>query len=228
MTAFKGFPAGKPNTVPVHTQFISELALQIDDLPTLKLCLFCYYALLQKEGRYRYLTRADFLSNEALLNALGGTTGLDDALSKATDGAFLLAETVSLDNTASQTLYFMNTPKGRMAHQQLQAGNWQPSDDNTIEILPERPTIFALYEENIGALTPMIAEHLKEAEKEYEYQWIVDAITLAIENNVRRWAYIRAILARWKEEGRADYEKAGRHSERNEYTGLNWSDFATE
>ena len=39
-----------------------------------------------------------------------------------------------------------------------------------------RPTLFAAYEENIGALTPMIADAIKEAMREYPRDWIEDAM----------------------------------------------------
>jgi len=61
-----------------------------------------------------------------------------------------------------------------------------------------------LYEENIGPLTPLIADALKDAEELYYADWIVDAISLAVKNNKRNWKYCEAILKRWKEEGRAE------------------------
>lgn len=232
MTRFKGFAPGKINITMVHAQFISELVPMIDDLAELKVCLFCYYALAQKQGQYRYLTHADFADNPELMQGLSniGKNVLDTALEQAVEHGFLLAGDVSLDNHQTKRLYFMNTAKGRIAIQQLAAGNWQPDSNEQIEILPERPTVFTLYEENIGALTPIIADHLKEAENDYSYEWIVDAIKLSIENNVRRWAYISAILERWKQEGRSDVNEESKRSNQrtNEYAGLNWSDFASE
>ena len=64
--------------------------------------------------------------------------------------------------------------------------------------------MFRLYEENIGPLTPLIADMLKDAEELYQAPWIADAIELAVKNNKRNWKYCEAILKRWKEEGRAE------------------------
>lgn len=233
MTLFKGFPPGKPNTVSLHAQFITQVVPMIDDLAELKVCLFCYYALLQKEGEYRYLTREDFANSAELKKGLETVSEdtdsvLDSALEKAVEHGFLLAADVELDK-GNQRLYFVNTAKGRTAIHQLAAGRWQIGDEPHIEILPDRPNIFTLYEENIGALTPAIAERLKDAEAEYAYEWIVEAIDLAIENNVRRWNYISAILERWKQEGRVDEQSktTQRNSSTNgKYDGLNWADFA--
>ena len=66
----------------------------------------------------------------------------------------------------------------------------------------ERPNIFRLYEENIGMLTPMIAEELLDAEQVYPKQWIQDAMREAVLNGAHSWRYVEAILKRWQREGR--------------------------
>lgn len=58
------------------------------------------------------------------------------------------------------------------------------------------------YEQNIGLLSPMIADNLKSDLKEYPAAWIVDAIEIAVRANVRRLNYVEGILERWKREGR--------------------------
>jgi len=63
---------------------------------------------------------------------------------------------------------------------------------------------FTIYESNIGALTPVIADALELAEKDYPADWIADAIGLAVTNNKRNWRYCEAILKRWKESGKDD------------------------
>lgn len=62
--------------------------------------------------------------------------------------------------------------------------------------------IFALYESNIGQLTPMITEELKAAERDYPAEWIEDAIKEAVDHNKRNWKYVEAILKRWQTDGR--------------------------
>ena len=79
-------------------------------------------------------------------------------------------------------------------------------EESTTKGNSEKPNIFRVYEENIGALTPIIAEILKIAEKDYGSDWIVDAITLAVKNKKRNWRYCETILARWREEGKDDGE----------------------
>ena len=67
-----------------------------------------------------------------------------------------------------------------------------------------RPNIFVLYEQNIGLLQPLIADELRQAERDYPTGWIEEAFRVAAEANVRRWSYVRAILERWSTEGRSD------------------------
>jgi DnaD/phage-associated family protein len=52
----------------------------------------------------------------------------------------------------------------------------------------------------------MIAERLREAEDDYPSQWIEDAIRIAVENNVRKWRYVEAILEDWRTKGRDERE----------------------
>ena len=68
----------------------------------------------------------------------------------------------------------------------------------------EPPDIFSLYEQNIGMLTPMIADELRDAEQLYPQAWIRDAIKEAVNQNKRKIGYILAILERWSTEGKSD------------------------
>ena len=65
----------------------------------------------------------------------------------------------------------------------------------------ETGNVFTVYEHNIGILTPMIADALKDAEKTYGPVWICAAIQEAVANNARSWKYCEAILQRWARDG---------------------------
>ena len=64
-----------------------------------------------------------------------------------------------------------------------------------------RGNLFSLYENEIGTITQMIAEELKDAEKEYPADWFSLAFMEAVTHNARNWKYVLAILKRWKIEG---------------------------
>ncbi len=205
--------------VEVPSAFFSDLLPLVDDLAELKVILFCFWSLPQKDEKYRYLRRQDFAANEALMRGLaacapGGDPDavLTAALERAVQRGALLRAELNLQGGA-ETLYFMNTPLGRAGAKQVQAGAWRPGDAaNPVEILPERPNIYRLYEANIGPLTAMIADALKAAERDYPPEWIEDAMREAVERNKRSWRYIQSILKRWEAEGRSR-EVSGRADE---------------
>jgi DnaD/phage-associated family protein len=105
----------------------------------------------------------------------------------------------------AEVFFLLNSPRGRAGVEAIENGTWSPS---TSSPPMERPNVFRLYEENIGPLTPLIADALKDAEELYYAEWIAEAIELAVKNNKRNWKYCEAILKRWKEEGR--------HGQKNE------------
>ncbi len=67
---------------------------------------------------------------------------------------------------------------------------------------PEWATICVTYENEIGLLTPTIADQLADLTTTYPARWIVDAITEAARANVRKLNYTIAILRRWHTEGK--------------------------
>ena len=83
-----------------------------------------------------------------------------------------------------------------------------------------------LYEENIGPLTPMIADTLKDAEEEYTAERIEKAFAQAVKANVRKWNYVEAILKRWKEEGYGkEQNRQDTQEDRNRYIEGDYADF---
>jgi len=83
------------------------------------------------------------------------------------------------------------------------------SDDKSEADLPTTDLVFVHYESDFGPLTPLSAEKLKDLKSTYPDKWIIDAMKLAVEKNVRNLAYIEAILKRWKAEGKDSGKKAG-------------------
>jgi DNA replication protein len=212
---FAGFPSGKIPLTPIPRSFFSDVLPAIDHLGELKITLYAFWALSAREGRFRYLRR-DELSQDGLL--MGGLKSpgvtaeqaLDEALERAVARGTLLKVAPS-QNGPDQAYFFLNTAKGRAGAAALENGSWRPSGDPRmpVELRLERPNLFTLYEQNIGPLTPMIGEMLKEAEKDFPEAWIEEAIQIAVRNNVRKWSYVEAILNGWRVEGKDDREDRG-------------------
>jgi DnaD/phage-associated family protein len=80
---------------------------------------------------------------------------------------------------------------------------------NRIRVVVERPSVYALYEQNIGLLTPILAERLQDAEGRYPHDWIEAAFEEAVTNNKRNWRYIERILERWSAEGKQSGKDRG-------------------
>src|SRR5215467_1691647 len=69
---FPGFPAGKSGTIHVPNLFFSQLLPLIDDLTELKLTMYCFWAVQQREGKFRYVRLRDILADHLFM------AGLDD------------------------------------------------------------------------------------------------------------------------------------------------------
>ena len=198
---FSGFTSG---IEVVPSQFFEELLPDIDTLAELKVTTFSFHLLNQFEGEPRFLFREDFSEQEEFMKGLStdpeeAEALLDEGLSAAEERGTLLK---ALYN--DKAIYFLNSPKGRNGLERLEDGSWIPNSFVHLNVQTEifRPTIFKLYEENIGPLTPMIADILRDCEKEYPYEWISDAVQEAVMANARSWRYIESILKNWRENGR--------------------------
>ncbi len=200
MKTFSGFPAGQVGNVSIPEPVFTELVPLIDDLAELKLTLHVIWRLGQQRGKVRYLRRADLFADRVLLGGLGAAPeeALTRALDRAIERGTLLRVETAIAGT-EETVYFANTPKGRAAVKVIAPGGWPDEMESAT-----RPNIFALYEANIGLLTPLIADELREAEREYPAGWIEDAFREAVSLNKRSWRYIHAILERWRVEGREE------------------------
>jgi DnaD/phage-associated family protein len=82
-----------------------------------------------------------------------------------------------------------------------------------------RSNVFVLYEQNIGPLTPLIADELRDAMAHFPAQWIEDAIRVAVRNNIRKLKYIQAVLDRMKSEGRVEQPQENAGQDLSRYDG---------
>jgi len=228
---FKGFQPGKQRTTRVPNQFFSDLLPAIDDLVELKLTLYCFWALQQQEGEYRYVILREVLQDNLFLSGIDpdreqAAAQIKAAFDRTIARGTLLHAIVDGVN-GSEDLYFMNTMRGRNAINAIEDGRFEYGGrDCPVALVVERPNIFTLYEQNIGPLTPMISEQLKDAEIEYPAVWIQEAIQIAVERNTRNWRYILGILKRWQAEGKeGGTTQQSSQADRYRYISGEYSDF---
>jgi DnaD/phage-associated family protein len=215
----------------VPSTFFTDLLPQIDHLAELKVTLYALWFLDRQEGAVRFLTYADFRGDQKLLSGLHLVEAdalpiLDDALERAVRrGSLLAAPRKGLGKDA--VLYFLNSARGRAALKALENGDWAPEQDTHVPVALdlERPNIFRLYEENIGPLTPLISDALREAEQIYPIEWIEEAIRRAVFKNARHWRFVEAILRSWKEKGRYDTDRRDAEEDRRRYIEGELGDF---
>lgn len=203
-----GFPDGKINQIPVPVMFFNELLPQIGHLGELKLILYAFWFFDRQEEHMHYFTLCDLLDDKVFLKMMGMDEAderrvTEEALERSVQRGTLL-HVLPTGAQTDEACYFLNTARGRAAAESLRRGEWTPGErlHHAAKLASEQPNIYRLYEENMGPLTPMIADTLKEAETTYPREWIEDAIRIAVGNNIRRWRYVEAILTSWKEKGR--------------------------
>ena len=221
---FSGFDR-KTLFTPVPNPLFGPLLEQIQDLAELKVTLRGLWLLRRQRGRTQAVRLSVFLSDTVLLRGLKNVgqdpeeeirRGLELSVAR---GTFLLHRPEA--GTAADSLYLLNTDGGRAALARMRQGTsvlpdggWPGQEALAAELPGEKPSIFALYENNVGTLSPLVAEQLKEAESDYPQPWIEEAIQIAVTENKRSWRYIAGILRRWAAEGK-DNGKPGRHPEKD-------------
>jgi DNA replication protein len=222
--SFSGFGRGILFT-PVPNPLFGPLLEQIQDLAEFKVTLRSMWLLHRKRGRPQVAHLNEFLNDPALLRGLKGPgkvpreeirRGLELTVARGT----LLMHRPDEDNESSR-VYLLNTDAGRSVMARLRQGEeigrtedgvgYQGQEEEPPE---EKPNIFALYEDNVGTLSPMLAEQLKEVESTYPGDWVINAFQIAVAENKRNWHYIAGILRRWAAEGK-DHGKPGRHSSKD-------------
>ncbi|HEX9414157.1 MAG TPA: DnaD domain protein [Ktedonobacterales bacterium] len=226
MPGFAGFPLGRTPYEPVPEAFFTHLVPDIEDSGELKVTLHLFWLLSQKSGSPRCASDRELLADAVLRRTLrrrGDPRPPEERLRAALELALargtLLRVRVRVDGEIV-AWYFFNTPRSHLAIERLMSGETSPErlldlegpvngghDGSLATQQPllleiERPSIFALYEQNVGLLLPMVAEELKDAAERYPAEWIEDAFREAVQQNKRSWSYIRAILRRWESEGK--------------------------
>jgi DNA replication protein len=214
---FEGFPAGELEYISVPDLFFTQLVPKIDNLAELKVVLHLIW-LRQRRGR-QAVSWAELVADETLASSLASLgdpeSVLEEGLEQALTGKSVL-HILLQSHDETQDIYALNSESGRRALAAVKEGHIGVRgvvvmDRPSVE---PRPNIFELYEDNIGLISPILADELRDAEATYPADWVEDAFRIAAANNVRKWRYILAILERWATQGKDD--------------GTNWKSTETE
>ena len=220
--SFPGFPA-RAEVTPIPNVFITGIVPRVEDIAELKITLHIFWLLSRRRGYPRFVTYSELLSDPILMSGIEkGPASRDEVLrhglNLAVEQGIMLH--LRLDRGGeTEDVYSINTETGKRIMDEIQRGELalpgltprKEERDRTVS----PPDIYRLYEQNIGMLTPIIAEELQEAEKLYPPDWIESAFREAIALNKRSWKYIARILERWAVEGK-DNGKLGRDTKKED------------
>ncbi len=212
---FGGFIVGSAPVIAVPAAFFHDLLPRITSIEELQTSLTAFRVIGETGGLEAPIAETSLLRDPTLRHAMrieGSprepdrriALGLDLAVARGT----LLR--ISAASEHEETVwYYVNTNVNRsllaaMARGAVAApeviwhGTKQP------EITLELPNAFRLYEQNIGPLTPLLADQIGRAIEEYPADWIEEAIGEAVAYNRRSWRYISRILENWTTQGKQE------------------------
>lgn len=186
----------------------SEIIEKIENITDFKILLRLIYLTQTKKGKFQFCTIDELLADRILMRTLQKTYPQSDKkeiIEKSFNQLIKLELIIKISQKSdNEKAYFLNTKFNRSVVNKFSNHSMEKLDpwegDEFVS------NIFALYEQNISTLTPIIAEKLREAEENYPPDWIHEAFTEAVKNNKRNWAYISSILTKWNIQGKYSAE----------------------
>ena len=187
----------------IADSFLTEWLPKFEDLNSLKITIFLYWTWHNSEldfpvfdgEAFQKKLQAEGMKHEQIQNGL----------------KILIADGILTKPEHShkkwEAALVLNTPSGQAALESIRKGTLTQEPigiSPSIKTSSQETTIYKLYEENIGVITPIMADTLRDLETTYPPEWISEAFTIAVKKNVRNMRYIEAILERWQKEGKND------------------------
>ena len=211
---FGGFLVATDPAVTIPRAFFTDVLPGISDLAELHVTLAMFHLAAEAGGIETPVSQDQLFRDRSLRAALKKTgsprepdsrieNGLDLAVGRGTLLAFGAER-----GSERRIWYYVNTPVNQALISAMSRGAVAPPPvvwhgDEVPAVVPERPNIFRLYEQNIGLLTPLIADHLIDALETYPAEWIEAAVAESVAYNRRSWRYVQRILEQWASTGRA-------------------------
>ena len=214
-SAVTGLVVDPQQTLAVPRSFIEDILPAITSIEELQVSLASFRLFANAGGFDQPVAENQIMRDRALRAALriaGSPRSPDARIGRGVDLAIArgtLVRLVSSQTRKRLTFYYLNSPENRASIRLMESGQlpaprslWP--DDEAPAITIDRPNAFRLYEQNIGPLTPLIADQITRAIEDYPEEWIEDALAEAVAYNRRSWRYVTRILDTWKSQGRQD------------------------
>jgi DnaD/phage-associated family protein len=213
---FEGFASASTATA-IPNLFFSRVLPELSGPDAVLAFLWLTKVTQAMKGTVRCATADDIWVEDgapAVFEALGsGRPGLDAGLDEcAAKKALAVLDMAGAGGPSRH--FFVNNPESRRTIARIRAGELQvrpsaiPSER---EPAPSAPTIFKLYEEHFGTITPFVGDRLLEVARTYPELWVEEAVREAALTQAKNWRYVERVLERWTREGRT-HETPGRNS----------------
>ena len=183
------FPRGYRST-PIPNPLLADLLVEITDPDELRLTLRAVWALHQQRGFPPSVTMSDLAADRTVAAMLGmGGDDLEIRVSALLDRAAERGTLLKIPVRDGQDRYYLNTEPVRraLARQgvapeemretagaETELETWQD-----LEAAAEPSLAVVAYEENIGQITPLVAEKIRDAIDDYSELAVIDAIRTA-------------------------------------------------
>lgn len=197
--------------------FLEDVVPDINSMLELQVSLAMFRIVEEREGEETPVAERTILRDAALRRAIrrdGIATDPDERILQGLElavGRGTLVRFIASRGAQKSWWYYLNTPVNRATIESMERGAlpppaiiWEGNSAPAISMDP--PNAFRLYEQNIGPLTPLIADQISRAVADYPGNWIEDAISEAVNYNRRSWRYILRILENWQATGRREVD----------------------
>jgi len=196
----------------IPSYYLNIIMPEVHDILELKLSLHLFKILTRKKGKVPCTSFNELASDPVIVESIRQNGRPVEETLRETLARIITRGLVTAVEAGQpgypDTAYLLSTPANIELIERISRGEvtitGAKAAVSTMPAFEPQPDIFGCYEQNIGMLTPLIADELKEAEKNYPAHWIVEAIREAALNNKRNWRYISRILERWLSEGKND------------------------
>jgi DNA replication protein len=177
----------------------------------MKVTLHAFYRLSHQRGQPRRIRWDDLAADRVLREGLRTLSKLrppEEMLEEGLEAAVRRGTLLHLALPGDGRMvnwYLVHTEANRLWVEQAREEGQANSTSEPYDLAPEqRPSVLSLYEQNIGLVTPILLDELREAEERYPSAWLEGAIREAVRANARSWRYVRKVLERWATDGRQD------------------------
>ncbi|MBS96869.1 MAG: DnaD domain protein [SAR202 cluster bacterium] len=224
MKTDNGFKFNNRNYIPIPIELTSSLLKDIDSYEEFKCTLRVFSLIFSLRPKRLWISFEELIADPVLLESIhpSNSQNKTEIIIKSIYAAKKRKTIIIREKVKDQiqnSIILINDKISNELLKRKDIGNL----DNGLDLeqtdfqSSQKPqsNIYGLYEDNIGQMTPLLAEELKLAEKKYPNSWIQEAITEAVKNNIRNWKYISSILNRWQIEGRTNGEST-RYSKKSE------------